>query len=416
MKQFVILILIIFSSVAAKAITLEECRQAARKNSPLIKQFPLNSEISSRERDNLSTNYYPQFSVDAQATYQSDVFSLPIKIPGIVIPSPDKDQYQASLSVNQLLWDGGATKNNIEIKEAMLELSNASLEAKLYRLNEIINGLYFNILLIDKNIALIGKSVETLESNLVQINSLVDNGVLLPSNRKSIEIEKLRLTSQLNGMKNDKRAAKESLEYWIGTNIITDDFSLPKPEVPPTLEVNRPELSVYDANMKINEQYEDLANVSVMPKVALFGKAGYGKPNPFNFTENEWKTYYQVGVRFSWAPFDWFNSNRNVEIAQMKSKSVETEKADFLQNIEISAIRDKNEIIKLTDMIRDDKLIIAGQKQIADEKFSLLKNGSATSTEYIVEFNKYVQSEINASINEIKLELGKINLLNKYGK
>lgn len=411
-----LILILICAALPLRAVTLEECQSLARKRSPLIKHFSTNKVIADLESDNILTNYYPQISLEGQATNQSDVFSLPIKIPGVNIDSPDKTQYQASLSINQTIWDGGITKNNLDLKKIMLELNDANIEVKLYKLNEIINSLYFNVLIIDKNIRLLEKSKESLKANLMQINSLVENGVLLPSNRKIIEIEILRIESKIQSMRKDKIAAVESLEYWVGQNLPLDGFVSPSTNETTNLTIERPELKIFDANIAINRESEDFAESSIMPKIGLFGKFGYGNPNPYNFMETGWNTYYIAGVKLSWTVFDWFNSSRNIEIAKVKSQAVEFDKEDFVRSINIAAIKDKNEIEKMKQNINFEREILNGQKAICDEKFLQLMNGTATATEYIVEQNKQSQSEINIALFELNLEYYKINLLNKYGK
>ena len=63
---------------------------------------------------------------------------------------------------------------------------------------------------------------------------------------------------------------------------------IPASIIPQRLENNRPEITLFEVNIKVNKEYEDLAQVAVMPKIALFAKLGYGKPNQFNMFENEW--------------------------------------------------------------------------------------------------------------------------------
>jgi hypothetical protein len=47
----------------------------------------------------------PKIDLNAQATYQSDVTSLPISLPNVTVNPPNKDQYRA-VDVNQLIYNG----------------------------------------------------------------------------------------------------------------------------------------------------------------------------------------------------------------------------------------------------------------------------------------------------------------------
>jgi hypothetical protein len=48
----------------------------------------------------------PKIDLNAQATYQSDVTSLPISLPNVTVNPPNKDQYRATVDV-QLIYNGG---------------------------------------------------------------------------------------------------------------------------------------------------------------------------------------------------------------------------------------------------------------------------------------------------------------------
>jgi hypothetical protein len=54
--------------------------------------------------------------IDLNAAYQSDVTSLPITLPNVTVNPPNKDQYRATVDVNQLIT--GLIDATAKIKEA----------------------------------------------------------------------------------------------------------------------------------------------------------------------------------------------------------------------------------------------------------------------------------------------------------
>ncbi|QIG88904.1 TolC family protein [Chryseobacterium sp. POL2] len=101
---------------------------------------------------NVSKGYLPQFSVNAQATYQSDVTSLGIKLPGFEIDKISKDQYRVYGELNQILYDGGIIKNKKESIKTEKEADVAFMEVKLYQLKNQIEELFFGILVLNKKL------------------------------------------------------------------------------------------------------------------------------------------------------------------------------------------------------------------------------------------------------------------------
>ncbi|MCB0469375.1 MAG: TolC family protein, partial [Flavobacteriaceae bacterium] len=60
----------------------------------------------------------PQLNLEAQATYQSDVTEVPL--PNSPIEPLNKDQYRATLSINQLIYNGGLTDASLKMKASQL--------------------------------------------------------------------------------------------------------------------------------------------------------------------------------------------------------------------------------------------------------------------------------------------------------
>ena len=67
----------------ANSIFIEECYRLAKQNYPLVKQQDLIAKTKEYSIANNSTAWLPQFTVYGQATYQSAVTEIPIKLPNI---------------------------------------------------------------------------------------------------------------------------------------------------------------------------------------------------------------------------------------------------------------------------------------------------------------------------------------------
>lgn len=82
-------------------IFIEQCYQLAANNSPLYQQNALTVAVGNKAEKNLSLKWLPKLDLKAQATYQSDVTALPIKIPNITIQQLDKEQCKGTLELVQ---------------------------------------------------------------------------------------------------------------------------------------------------------------------------------------------------------------------------------------------------------------------------------------------------------------------------
>lgn len=91
---------------------------------PLAKQADLLKRKSTYEINNLNKGKLPKIDLNAQTTYQSEVTQLPIRSPNVTINPLNKDQYRATLDVNQLLYNGVQLMLILTKKEAQTKTNN----------------------------------------------------------------------------------------------------------------------------------------------------------------------------------------------------------------------------------------------------------------------------------------------------
>ena len=112
----------------AQELTLEECQHY-----PLIKRYGLIEKTKEYNISNADKGYLPQVSLSAKASYQSDVTEIPVDLPGIDIRGMRKDQYQAMLQLDQVVWDGGNIRARKEVTRATSEVDKQKLEVDMQR-------------------------------------------------------------------------------------------------------------------------------------------------------------------------------------------------------------------------------------------------------------------------------------------
>ena len=151
MKQILAGFLILLLRVSAPAqssghLSIEECYTLSRQHYPLFKQTEVIVKSKEYSVDNIAKAWYPQVNLNGQATYQSDVTEIPIKLPNISIESPSKDQYKIYAEVNQTLYDGGISKQQKKLFENSEEIEKQKIDVELYKLKDRVNQLFFGIL------------------------------------------------------------------------------------------------------------------------------------------------------------------------------------------------------------------------------------------------------------------------------
>ena len=127
MKKIVLVFLASICVVGANAqepaFTLQQCYRLALQNHPLSTQNGLLEQSSQLQLKIWDEDNLPQLNMNGQATYQSAVTTLPIKIPGVSIPTISKDQYKVTLDANQVIYGGGTNQNQKIVEQSNLAIS-----------------------------------------------------------------------------------------------------------------------------------------------------------------------------------------------------------------------------------------------------------------------------------------------------
>jgi hypothetical protein len=103
-KHLFLLLLPLFS-IGQQTLSLEECMLYPIKLSYSQTNWLATTKSVWKLKRLIKQN--SKIDLNAQATYQSDVTSLPISLPNVTVNPPNKDQYRATVDVNQLIYNGG---------------------------------------------------------------------------------------------------------------------------------------------------------------------------------------------------------------------------------------------------------------------------------------------------------------------
>ncbi|MCW2118554.1 TolC family protein [Flavobacterium sp. 7A] len=411
MKKTLLLYLFIFPffSFGQQILTLENCYVLATKNYPTAKQNDLLSKKTSLEIEALNTGKRPKIDLNAQATYQSEVTQLPIKIPNLTVTPPNKDQYKATLDVQQLIYNGGLIQANTDIKNAQTKTQQQQLEVSLYQLKPRINQLYFSVLLLQEKYQILKAKQDQLLIKIKEIKTGVKFGALLPTSEQVVEAENLKIKQQLIEIDFDRKKGLENLASLTYSTIDKNtQLASPSIKINSVAENNRPELKLFDFQTEQLTAAKNGITKSNLPKVNAFGQAGYGNPG-LNMLDNSFQPFYIVGVKANWNVFDW-NKSKTEKLALTVSESIiATEKETFLLNTQLQLQEIDSDSNKLAAIIETDKEIILLRESILKTTDAQLRNGVITSADYITEITNLFEAKTLQKTHEIQLALAQAN-------
>ncbi len=404
-----LIFMLTFSTFSQEKLSLDACYKMVSKNYPLVKQHDLFTQQHDLDVAVIKTEKLPQLDFSAQATYQSDVTSIPVVIPGSTIEPPNKDQYKTTISLNQLIYDGGLIDASVAIKKAGLKTQQKQVEVNLYQLKEQINQLYFSILLLQEKRDLLSAKKTQVVTTLKEVKAGVKFGTLLPTSDNILEAELLKITQQFTEIDSNKISLFETLSKLIGQEISTN-IVLENPEVSANLEteINRPELDLFQLQKEQIEASDQLIAKKNRPKLLGFATGGYGNPG-LNMLDNSFQTYYMAGIKLNWNIFDWNATKTERKSLKINKEIIDNQQEIFTLNTNIELNQHLAEINKISDFMESDKTIIELRKQIVKSANSQLKNGVITSSTYITELTNLYEAENNLRLHKIQLLLAKAN-------
>ena len=402
---FIILFLFPFVALAQQKMTLENCYSLVHQNYPTAKEITLLQQKSEYEVNALQTGKLPKIDLNAQASYQNQV----TEIPNPFITPLNKDQYKASLDVNQLLYNGGLIDANTKLKELQTKTQQQQVEVNLYQLKSKINQLFFSILLLQERKDLLIAKQKQLESKIKEVKSGIQFGAILPASEKVLEAENLKIRQQLSEIQYDRKKLFENLSSITYTAIPeTTDLEKPIIATSENKTVNRPEIHYFELQEQQIEASKSILTKNNLPKINAFGIAGYGNPG-LNMIDNSFEPIFMVGLKANWNVFDWNKSKSEKEALAVSADIVATEKETFLLNNNIQLQEINAEMQKSEANIATDTDIISLREYVEKSASSQLKNGVITASEYLTEFTNLYEAKNSQKIHEIQLELAKAN-------
>ncbi len=426
MRKFVLTIA--FAGWAAVAlaqpqrVTIEDCYRMARENYPLVRQYDLIDKTAEYNLANAAKGWLPRVTFSAQASYQSDVTRMPfdpaqLGFAGVSFPTLSRDQYGARVEVSQTIWDGGAIGAGRDGVRAAAEAERATTEANLYVLNERVNGLFFGALLAEGRLEQTAILEEDLERGRERVEALVRGGLAMQADLDAIRIEQLKAAQQKAQLHATRRAYLEMLSRLVGMELGTGTELVKPPSDLHGFRVAksatgipaRPELAMFDAQVRSIEARERQLDAAVTPRLGLFATGGYGKPG-LDMLSDKFEAYYVVGARLSWNIGGLYTRKNDRRRIATDIRGVELRRDVFLLNIDLDVVQKSADIDRLHKQLAYDDEIIALRGSVRRSSEAKMENGTLSGSDLARDINAESAARQDKVLHEMELLMAIYNL------
>ena len=410
MGKRILTFIIIILAVSAHAQTLEECQQAAEKNYPVIKRYDLIGRTTELTVSNLQKEWLPRITASAQATYQNAVAAWPESIKsvyqrmGLDMKGLKKDQYKVGIDVQQMLYDGGVISSQKRIARQEGKLQEVQNDVNQYQLRQRVNEMYFSLLLLNEQIRLNDDVKALLLSSEKKLAAMVKGGTAATSDYENVMAERLGVEQQNSSLKAQQQMLQRLLSVFCGLEV--NHLQKPKPVEVSTTTNNRPELSMFDSQIKLVEAKEKALNARLMPKLGLFAQGYYGYPG-YNIFEDmmdrKWTLNGIVGIKMSWDLSAFYTHKNDRERLNMERKMTENAREVFLFNSRLDEIQHTEDVDRYQKMVQADEEIITLRTNVRKAAESKLAHGIIDVNSLLREINNENAAKAQQAIHEIDM-------------
>ena len=170
--------------------------------------------------------------------------------------------------------------------------------------------------------------------------------------------------------------------------------------------MQRPELKVIEAQLRLADAQEKSLDAALMPKVGVFAQGFYGYPGYNMFDDmmrHRWSLNGMVGARLSWNIGALYTRKNDKAKIQLQREMAATSRDVFLFNNNLEQMQQNENMERYRRLMADDDEIIALRSSVRKAAESKLAHGIIDVNDLLKEINAENNAQVQKSIHEIEM-------------
>jgi len=411
---------------AVDTVYLDALQHAAETTDRRAAQIEILAAQSALRLQTIRNERLPSLSGSASAQYLSDVASVSSVLGGVLpggvqIPTPYHDQYDASVTARQPLFDATRTRR-VAVEHAQTAESAARIQAALWQQRQQVNDAFFAIQLYDAQQRSLDASVTDLDARHTAAQQRVTAGSALPGEVLLLDAELARRNQTKRELQAQREATRAVLIALAGVDFASDAKLATRGEsssLPATDDANatraRPEYQTFRRTLEtINARSAELS-ARDFPRVSAFGRVGYGRPG-LNALGRSFNAYWTAGVQLEWSPLNWGRTKRELQVQQLQAQIVGSDEAAFGETVKRTAIGQSGQITALEQSLVMDDSILSLRARVLTETRLRFDEGEITSAEYIARQTEYLSAQLDRDTRRVRMSEARARYLTTLGR
>ena len=396
MKKVIFLVVMLMLSLALHAqLTLDECQRMAQNNYPAIRQYGLVEQSRDFTLANAATGYLPQISISGYGIWHSDIIqssNLPIDMKNTL--------GGASVMVNQVIYDGGAIAANRQLARAQADVEQRQTDITMYDVRERIQQLFFGILLTDERLKQNKLLQDDLGISKNTVESMMKGGLANQSDIDAIQVRLIQVKQQESSLLTQRRTYLSMLGIFVGKELDANTIlAVPAEENATSLENNRPELKLFEAQTLLADAQRKQIDSRLLPKVGAFG---LGMLNT-GISDMLKKEVFAAGLSLSWNIGALYTRKNDLRQIDIRKQQIDANRETFLFNNRLQSVNEEGNLKDLREQISRDEEIIRLSENIRSATQKKVEGGTESVNELLRTINAVSEARQQQALHQIQL-------------
>ncbi|NDA62618.1 MAG: TolC family protein [Chitinophagia bacterium] len=423
MKRFLIIPCMLISSCTlfSQVTVKQDVKDLIRKSFtffPVIKEKE-QTLVTAKEKMQLTElNKYPDITADAGYTFVQPKIELPIN--GEKFQFAPVHNLTGSINATYALFDFGRLKAAVERSKKDIQLAQHQVEFSKCQLAYQVATIYYNILYLQKAIAIEDSLLVYLQENKQLIQTQLSNGTALKIDALSIQAAIDNENNRRIDLANTLQKQVNLMEYTTGTSTKPTsagfDFQVSTENLLQTLALaqqQNPEFSI--AKDKVQQSNADLAIAQLADKPMIGVRAGAGIRNGYVPYVNDLRFNYLAGLSFTVPIYNGGKAKQQQKLQQQQivqqELAIETLNNQYKKDL-MQALADVN---SAKERIKNTEGQIQQTKAAEKLAYQQMKNGVGTHLEITQAGNRVQQASFTRLQYEYQLCLSQLELARLMG-
>lgn len=409
-----------FSPMADAQVTLDECRDMARRNHPAIRMYGIIGATEECSLSNASRQWLPSVRIGALGGIYNNVVSVEDMfsrsenptISNYVVnevlygmmnvqePSPYTYKIQAELS--QRIYDGGASGIARQIARAESQVQSAETDVTLQQVCSRVDEIYFSILLLEKRILQADSRIVLLSEIRERTEHLFQAGAVRQDEPDEIAAACIEAQQQKTDLESAVKSFRLALSLLAGKDLTDCELLMPSDSPSPQTV---PELLLLDRRMELLALEKNRLDVAARPHLDLVADAYYGYPNRNFFRDlvsHDPGLNAFLGLSLSWSPTALYTRKNDKALISNSIERTGVQKDIMKMDIRLQNVESDAEIERLDKCIGRDNELIAIRERLRKSAELSYSQGDISADRFLSRIDDEYQARLNADIHEIE--------------